>query len=149
MATELPQKIMIKVRHKWVTTSEPSKRVVLVRFINNHNNTWIFWFCQICLIKISLKISQNFKNVNSLRHWSLKPYFPSHSNVIYSNLKINHELTLFNTLITAFCIGQSASFLKLCSFSLSKSSSCSLSSSSSSCESPSSSSSLSSPSSSL
>lgn len=38
MATELPQKIMIKVRHKRVTTSEPSKRVVLVRFINNHNN---------------------------------------------------------------------------------------------------------------
>lgn len=37
MATELPQKIMIKVRHKWVTTSEPSKRVVLVGFINNHN----------------------------------------------------------------------------------------------------------------
>lgn len=141
---------MIKVRHKWVTTWEPSMRVVPVRFINNHNTTWIFWFCQIRLIKISLKTLPKLKkNMNSLRYWSLIPYFPSHSNFVYSNLKINHKLTLFNTLITAFCIGQSASFLKLCSFSLSKSSSCSLSSSSSSCESPSSSSSLSSPSSSL
>lgn len=142
MATELPQRIMIKVRHKWVTTSEP-KRDVTVRFINNH------YVNILILPNMFENSSQNFKNVNSLRYWSLILYFPSHSNFVYSNLTINHELTLFNTLITAFCRGQSASFLKLCSFSLSKSSSCSLSSSSSSCESPSSSSSLSSPSSSL